>query len=112
MMDDSYLALAHEAASLCRTISAQVAELEALEAQIASEDKATAGGSGTTATATPVKPLEMTVPVADVSAAQAPEAVPDVVISKAAIQEEAVETSDYENFGSVTEDEDMAAAMD
>jgi hypothetical protein len=67
-MDDSYLALAHEAASLCGTISAQVAELEALEAQIAAEDNATVGGYGTTATSTPVKPLEKTVPIADVSA--------------------------------------------
>jgi hypothetical protein len=38
--------------------------------------------------------------------------VPDVVISKATIQDEAVEISDYEDFGSVTEDEDVAAAMD
>jgi Cu2+-containing amine oxidase len=63
-------------------------------------------------TLTPVKPLEKIFPATDVSAVQAPEAVPDAVISKAAIQGEAVETSDYEEFGSVMKDEDVAAAMD
>jgi hypothetical protein len=91
------------------TISAQVAELEALETEIVSEDKAAAGGSGTKATSTLVKPLVKIVPAADVSAVQAPEAVPNVVIGKAAVHEEAAETSDYEDFGSVTEDEDVGA---
>jgi hypothetical protein len=54
-MDPSYLTWASEALNLCESIQAQVAALEALEAQITQEDWLEAGGSADAASALEVR---------------------------------------------------------
>jgi hypothetical protein len=132
-MDDSYLKLASQAESLCIGIAGQIVELEAVEAAIALEDKQQAGGSGIipVATSTPVRQeKQVVVPVAEVLdvtevpcvAVEAVAPVAEVVL--AAVLPVQVEVAaagtrtrarsvgrsdnslEFEEFGTVSEDED------
>jgi hypothetical protein len=97
-MDDSYLAMAREAASLCSSIQVQLAELAAMETAGATEIEAgpsgmapspSAPGTSTAATITPVR-------------ARATRATK----TSTPIRPSSEVEGDYEDFGTVTDDND------
>jgi hypothetical protein len=97
-MDDSYLAMAREAASLCSSIQVQLAELAAMEAAGATEIKAghsgmapslSAPGTSAAATITPVRAR-----------------VTRATKTSTPIRPSSEVEGDYEDFGTVTDDAD------
>jgi hypothetical protein len=122
-MGDSFLDLARESSSLCEVIKFQVAELERLEAEIAAEDSANAGSSGSKPTEV-IKTAEVVethfaAEEAGIEKAEAPAVVRStstpirqgadpapVNVSHVLAPEVAME---FKDFGMASEDEDAAS---
>jgi hypothetical protein len=109
-MDDSYLAMAREAASLCSSIQVQLAELAAMEAAGATEIEAgpsdmasfhSAGSSGMAPSpSTPCTSTAATITPVRARATRATK-------TSTPIRPSSEVEGDYEDFGTVTDDEDV-----
>jgi hypothetical protein len=101
-MDNSYLAMAREAASLCSSIQVQLAELAAMEAAGATEVEAVAGtlpsvpSTSAAATITPAR--------GGTTSARATRATKTLTPIRPSSEVEA--EGDYKNFGMVSDDDD------
>jgi hypothetical protein len=111
-MDESYHALAREDASLCGLIQAQLAELDAMEAAWALEDKVMAGPSlgtrsmlASLAAGTSTVALVMPTPVTEGPLTRAPATSTPV---RSTVSFEVEDEGKYEDFGAVTYDEDAS----
>jgi hypothetical protein len=100
-MDDSYLALAREAASLCSSIQVQLAELAAMEAAGATEIEAGTSGMVSSPLAPGTSTATIT-PVRGVTSARATRATKTLTPMRPSLEVE----GEYEDFGTVTDDND------
>jgi hypothetical protein len=97
-MDDSYLAMAREAASLCSSIQVQLAELAAMEAAGATEIEAGPSGMAPSPSA-PGTSTAATITLVRARATRATK-------TSTPIRPSSEVEGDYEDFGTVTDDDD------
>jgi hypothetical protein len=102
-MDDSYLAMAREAAFLCSSIQVQLAELSAMEATGATEVKAGTSGMVSLPSAPGISTAATITPVRGGTSARATRATK----TSTPIRPSSAEAQgDYEDLGTVTDDDD------